>query len=466
MKVPLKWLSDYVDVNLSVPDLAERLTLAGLEVVGFRFLGVPVAEGVHVKAEDRGPVWLRDKVLTAEVLKVEKHPNADKLKLVTVNYGAAPHTVVTGAPNINLGDEGQKVIIGLAGTPYFDGHVQPKQIKELKPGNIRGVPSDAMVMSEYELGISEEHEGIIRLEKDAPVGKPLADFMGDVVLEVDVLPNMARCLSLIGVAREVAALTNAKLKRPDTAAPRSPESIDGKVKVSIEDSKLSARYQALLIRGVKMGPSPAWMQWRLTYAGMRPISNIVDITNYVMLEWGQPLHAFDYDVLLKRAGGKPPHIIVRPARADEKLKTLDGQDRELNPDILVIADEAGPIALAGVMGGLETEVTDATTNVLLESANFDFVSIRRTFRQLNLPSEASTRFSKGIHPEMVGPAAERAAQLMAAHAGGSVCAGAVDTYPAPLKPQVIELKLSAVRRLLGVDFPAAEATRICGGCWG
>src|SRR5262249_33191387 len=253
MKVPLKWLSEYVDVNLSLPQLAERLTLAGLEVIGYRFLGLPVPEGVHVKAEERGPVWLREKVLTAEVTKIEKHPNADKLKLVTVNYGAAPHTVVTGAPNINLGDEGQKVIIGLAGTLYYDGHVQPKQIKELKPGTIRGVTSDAMVMSEYELGISEEHEGIIRLEKDAPVGRPLADFMGDVVLEVDVLPNMARCLSMIGIAREVAALTGAKLKRPDTKAPRSAEPIEGKVKVSIEDPNLSARYQALLIRGVKIG---------------------------------------------------------------------------------------------------------------------------------------------------------------------------------------------------------------------
>ncbi len=460
MKVPLRWLRDYVDVNLSIPELAERLTLAGLEVIGFRFLGVPIPEGIHVKAEDRGPVWLRDKVVVAEVLKVEQHPNADRLRLVTVNYGAAaPKMVVTGAPNIKVGDVGQKVILGLTGTLYFDGHVQPRQIKELKPGNLRGIASDAMVMSEYELGISDEHEGIILLEPEAPVGTPLADFMGDVVLEVDVLPNMARCLCMVGIAREVAALAGQPLKRPDLTYP-SAEPIANRIKVSIEDSNLSARYLAKLIRGVKIGPSPGWMQRRLAYSGMRPISNIVDITNFVMLEWGQPLHAFDYDVLTQRAGGNAPHIVVRPAKPGERLKTLDGQDRELNSEILLIADEKGPIALAGVMGGLETEVTDKTQNVLLESANFDFVSIRRTMRSLNLPSEASVRFSKGIHPATVEPAAERAAQLMARHAGGSVAVGSVDCYPAPLMPQVIDLKFAEIRRLLGIDIPVADVRRI------
>src|SRR5260221_8148908 len=235
MKVSLRWLRDYVDIGLSVPELAERLTLAGLEVIGYRFLGVPIADGIHVKAEERGPVWLRDKVVVAEVVTVEKHPNADKLKLVTVNYGgAAPKVVVTGAPNINVGDAGQKVILGLAGARYFDGHVQPKQIKELKAGNLRGIASDAMVMSEFELGISEEHEGIILLEPEAPVGTPLADFMGDVVLEIDVLPNMARALSILGVAREVAALTGQKLRLPSTDVRAEGPTIEGLVRVVIE----------------------------------------------------------------------------------------------------------------------------------------------------------------------------------------------------------------------------------------
>jgi phenylalanyl-tRNA synthetase beta chain len=461
MKIPLRWLRDYIDIDLPVPQLAQRLTMAGLEVSGFRFLGVPAPEGITVKPEDLGPTWARDTVFVAEVLKVEKHPNADKLTLVTLNYGAAaPKTVVTGAPNLKPGDKGQKVIVGLAGTVYWDGHVQPKQLTELKPKALRGIQNDAMVMSEFELGISEEHEGIIILESEAPVGAPLVDYMGDVVLEIDVLPNMARCLSMIGVAREVAAITGKTIQYPDMVLERAKESIEGQVAVSIEDPKLSARYQAMLVRNAQIGPAPQWLQRRLTYAGMRPISNIVDITNYVMLEWGQPLHAFDYDVLKKRAGGKAPHIIVRPAHQGEKLRTLDNQERTLSTDMLVIADTAGPIALAGVMGGLETEVTAQTKNILLESASFDYVSIRRTMRALNLPSEASMRFSKGVHPEMVKPAAQRAAEFMAQYAGGSVPAGEIDCYPARLKPQVIELSMAEVRRLLGMDFPLTEAERI------
>jgi phenylalanyl-tRNA synthetase beta chain len=230
--------------------------------------------------------------------------------------------------------------------------------------------------------------------------------------------------------------------------------------VIIEDPKLSARYAAILLKRTRIGPSPGWMQRRLTYAGMRPINNIVDITNYVMLEWGQPLHAFDYNKLVERAGGESPTIVVRRARSGEVLTTLDNQKRELTTENLVIADTAGPIALAGVMGGADTEVSPSTTNILLESANFDFRSIRRTMRTLDLPSEASLRFSRGIHPETVRPAAERAAELMRLHAGATVCQGIVDNYPAPLPPQVITLEMSEVRRILGMDFPIEEASRI------
>jgi phenylalanyl-tRNA synthetase beta chain len=453
MKVPLKWLEEYVPLALPAAELAERLTMAGLEVVGARLYGVPRPEGLRVKEAEVGPVWARDKVFVAQVLRVEKHPNADKLKLPIVTFGEGrTQQLVTGAPNINVGDVGQKVVLGLAGTVFYDGHVAPKKLAELKPKPVRGVPSEGMVMSSFELGIDEEHEGIIVLDPDAPVGVPAADYMGDVVLDVDVLPNMARCLSLIGVAREVAALTGEKLRLPATTPTATGRAIDGLVRVSIEDAKLSPRYAAGLIQGVTVGPAPVWMQRRLSYAGMRPINNIVDITNYVMLEWGQPLHAFDHDKLVVRAKGKPPHIIVRPARAGEVLRTLDGQDRKLTADMLVIADEAGPIALAGVMGGAETEVSDATKNVLLESANFDFVSIRRTMRALDLPSEASQRFSKGIHPALVPLALGRASELMRLHAGGAVCKGVVDAYPAPRPPQVVELKLSEVRRTLGVDL--------------
>jgi phenylalanyl-tRNA synthetase beta chain len=461
MKVPLSWLREYVDLTLPVPELVERLTLAGLEVAGVRLLGVPVPDGLAVKAEDVGPVWDRDKIVIAQVLGVERHPNADKLTLATVDHGAGqPKTVVTGAPNIKVGDRGQKVILAFAGSKLYDGHAEEKVIKELKPRPVRGVPSDAMVCSAYELGISDEHEGIILLEEDAPVGTPLVDYMGDIVLEIDVLPNMARCLAMIGVAREVAALTGHKLKLPPHTVQAGGEPIEGQVRVAIEDPQLSARYAAALIKGVKVGPAPGWMQRRLTYAGMRPVNNIVDITNFVMLEWGQPLHAFDYDALRRRAGGKEPVITVRPARLGEVLVTLDDKRRELTPEDLVIADTAGPIALAGVMGGLETEVSPATTNILLESANFNPISIRKTARALGLISEASARFSRGIHAETVRPAAERAADLMRQYAGATVCRGLVDCYPAPPPRQVIHLDLAEVRRLLGMDFPALEVLRI------
>src|SRR5438270_4667484 len=389
MKVPLSWLRDYVDLPKSVAVLVERLTLAGLEVAGMRTIGVPVPEGSHIKEEDAGPVWPPDKIIIGKVLSVERHPNADRLTLAKVDYGAAqPKTVVTGAPNIKVGDSGQKVIIALAGSILFDGHADAKVLKELKPSKIRGVPSDAMVCSAYELGISDEHEGIIILEDDAPLGAPLAGYMGDIVLELDITPNMARCMSMIGVAREVSACTGQTMRLQKPALQRSGKPVDARVRIAIENPRLSARYAGLLLKGIRIGPSPGWMQRRLTYAGMRPINNIVDVTNYVMLEWGQPLHAFDFEVLVRRAGNKAPTIIVRPARAGELLKTLDGQERKLTQDMLVITDSAGPIALAGVMGGAETEVSAKTTRILLESANFDFLNIRRTMKALNLPSEA------------------------------------------------------------------------------
>ncbi len=463
MKIPLKWLEDYVPLTAPVAELAERLTLAGLEVSGARLIGLPPPEGLRVKAEEEGPVWDRDKIVVARVVEVQPHPNADKLKLPVVEYGEGRvKTIVTGAPNLKVGDSGQKVILALTGSRLFDGHSTTREIKELKPTKIRGVPSDAMVCSALELGISDESDGIVILEDDAPVGMPLADFMGDIVLELEITPNLARCLSLIGVAREVAALTGGAVQLPSHQVQADAPSIEGKVSVRIEDPALSRRYAAMLLENVHVGEAPGWMQRRLTYAGMRPISNVVDVTNYVMLEWGQPLHAFDYDVLCRRASGQAPVITVRPARPGERLKTLDGVDRELTSEMLVIADEAGPVALAGIMGGAETEVSARTTRVLLESANFDFLSIRRTMRALGLSSEASIRFSKGIHPEVVRPAVERAAELMRRHAGAIVSKGLADAYPAPLPPQVIDLKTSEVRRVLGIDLPRSECARLLG----
>jgi phenylalanyl-tRNA synthetase beta chain len=470
MKIPLKWLADYVPLTLPVAELVERLTLAGLEVSGVQLLGVPPPPGLRVKAEEAGPVWDPDRIVIAEITSVAPHPDPEvvNLKLPTVSYGQGrTKQLVTGAPNIKVGDVGLKVILALSGSFLYSHHAKgnEKKLQELKPAKIRGIPSDAMVCSAFELGLSEDREGgIILLEKEAPVGTPLVEYVGDIVLEVDVLPNMARCLSMIGVAREVAALTGQHVQLPPHEAPASGKPIEGRVHVAIEDPQRCARYAAMLLEDVRIGESPGWMQRRLTAAGMRPINNVVDVTNYVLLEWGQPLHAFDYDRLLERAGGGAPHIIVRQAREGEVLATLDEGNRAtplaLTADMLVIADEKGPIALAGIKGGADTMVTDTTRNILLESANFDFITIRRTMRELALPSEASVRFSKGIHPEVVRPAIERAGLLMHEHAGATVSRGLVDVYPRPLGPRVVDLKMSEVRRVLGMHLPMAECSRL------
>lgn len=463
MLVPLSWLEEYVPLPADPAAIVERLTIAGLESSGVKVFGLPAPAGLRVKPEDAGLVWERDKLVVAKVVEITKHPNADSLKLVKLDLGAGGEkTVITGATNIAPGQSGMKIVLGLCGSRYFfEGKDGKKTVQTLVMKPLRGIDNDAMCMSDYELGIADESEGIIILDDADPApGTPLQDVLGEIVVELDILPNMARCLSMIGIAREVAALTGVKTHIPETQLKTRKEEIHGKVQVEIADPKLCSRYTATLVHNVTVGPAPRWMRSRLHYAGMRPINNAVDITNYVMLEHGQPLHAFDYDVLVKRAGGKAPTISVRPAKAGEVLKTLDGQDRTLSPDNLVIADTAGVIALAGVMGGLETEVTASTKSILLESACFDFVSVRRTARQFNLFSEASTRFARGVHPEQAKPAALRAAQLFASHAGGEPLAGIVDSYPAPVPPQVIDLDTTMIRRLLGFDIPGAEVVRV------
>lgn len=463
MRVPLSWLKEYVDVPADPGALVERLTIAGLEAAAVKVYGLPVPPTLRVKPDDAGIIWDRDKLLVAKVLEITKHPDAEKLKLVKLDYGQKqPKQVVTGAENIAPGQSGMKVVLGLCGSRYFfTGKDGQKTILTLEPRKLRGIENDAMCMSEFELGIADDSEGIILLDdSDGEPGTPIQDILGEIVVEFDILPNMARCLSMLGMAQEVAALTGGHVRRPDPTLPPATATVDGLVQVVIDNDQLCRRYAAMVIRNVTVRPAPRWMRSRLHYAGMRPINNIVDITNYVMLEYGQPLHAFDYDILRQRAGGKAPTIIVRPARPGEKLRTLDGQERELSPENLVIADTAGPIALAGVMGGAETEVTAATRNVLLESACFDCVSIRKTARQFNLFSEASTRFSRGVHPELVAPAAQRAAQLLHRHAGGEVLRGLVEAYPAPLPPQVIDLTAAEIRRVLGFDIPGPEVVRV------
>lgn len=448
MKVPLSWLQDYVDVRGSLEDLLERLTLAGLEVASVQRIG---------------DWWDRERLVVGEVLEVRPHPNADRLVLADVAYGGPEvEQVVTGAPNLfpykGAGPVSLKVAFALEGAELYDGHKEGFVKTRLKGTKIRGVPSRAMVCSEKELGISDEHEGIMILPDDAPVGTPLADYLGDSIIDLDLTPNLARCYNMVGVAREVAALTGAPLRYPDTEWQASGPPAADLARLEIEDPQLCARYTATVIRDVEIGPAPLWMQSRVQKAGMRSISNVVDITNYVMLEWGQPLHAFDYDKLVARAGGSVPTIIVRRARPGETMTTLDGVHRVFDEDTLLITDTAGPIAVAGVMGGLDTEVDENTRNVLLEAANFHFLSVRRTMQAMKLPSEASQRFGRGIHPALAEPAARRASELMRLYSGGTIARGIVDNYPLPPRPVVIDLTAAEVKRQLGIEFGLEEIT--------
>jgi phenylalanyl-tRNA synthetase beta chain len=450
MRVPISWLKEFVDIPIPVADLAERLTFAGLEVASIETLGLPGSD----------LPWDPERMVVGRVLEIKPHPNADRLVLTSVDYGLGrTKTVVTGAPNLTVGESGQKVAFALEGARLRDAYSAAPGSVTLAGRKVRGVYSDGMVLSEKELGLSEEHEGILLLDDSAPVGTPLADYLGDVVLELEILPNMARCLSVLGVAREVAALTGGAVRVSEPRMADSGPPIGGRVQIQIADASLCARYTATLIAGVAIGPSPEWMRRRLRLAGIRPISNVVDVTNYVMLEWGQPLHAFDYDVLVRRANGVP-RIVVRPAKPGEVMTTLDGVTRTLTPDRLLITDTAGPIAVAGVMGGAETEVTHATRTVLLESANFHFVSIRKTTQALKLPSEASARFGRGVPPAIAVAAVTRATALMQILAGGEIARGVADCYPAPQVAPVIALAAGDARRILGMDIPREEVVRI------
>ncbi|MBP8110639.1 MAG: phenylalanine--tRNA ligase subunit beta [Caldilineaceae bacterium] len=449
MYVPISWLKEYVDLTLPTPDLAERITLAGLEVAGVTQVG---------------DWWDPETLVVGQVLAVHEHPDADRLVLVDVDAGdPAPQRVVTGAPNLYQYKHASdlpmlKVAFAKRGAVLVDAYSdeRPRPKKKLKPAKIRGIKSEGMVCSELELGLSEEHEGIMLLAEDAPVGTPLSVYLGDQVLEVELTPDMARCLSMVGTAREVAALTESALHLPaDELTTTGDDTAADYVAVEIADPALCNRYTALIIRNVTIGPSPAWMQDRLRKSGMRPISNIVDITNYVMLEQGQPLHAFDYDLLAQRAqesGAAKPTIIVRSGQDGEKMTTLDGQDRVLDQTTLLITDTGGPIALAGVMGGLQTEVHNGTRTILLESATFEGINNRRTAQRLKLHSEASGRFTKGVPATLNPIAARRAADLMRRYAGGEVVPGMVDTYPVTQTPPVVYSTESEVRRQLGMEI--------------
>src|SRR5829696_6899824 len=374
MKLPISWLKDYIDLNgLSVEEIARRLTLAGLEVDEIKYAGLPMPTyeaGERHEFKTTGIGWDRDKIVVAEIRQVHPHPNADRLTLLELYDGQQDQTVLTGAPNIfHLKSTGKlskpiKVAYAKEGTTLYDGHADGLVLTTLKRAKIRGVESYSMVASEKELGISEEHEGIIILEEDAPVGMPLVDYMGDAVLDITILPNMARNANVLGIARELSAITGRELKKPKLEYSTEGQSVKELVSIEITEPELNPRFVIGLIGDVEIKPSPYQIQRRLRLAGVRPINNIVDATNYAMLDIGEPLHAFDYERLKERAGGKNVKIITRSAKEGEKLTTLDGNVRRLTSSNVLVCDEKGAISLAGVMGGAETEVYDASKEVL------------------------------------------------------------------------------------------------------
>ncbi|MEW6569098.1 MAG: phenylalanine--tRNA ligase subunit beta [Chloroflexota bacterium] len=471
MKVPLSWLRDFVDVHLPLEELARRLTLAGLEAEEIRCVGLPLPEGMAETRAGRrrtldtsitGMAWDRDKIVVGAVLEVMPHPSADRLVLCRLDDGAAEHTVLTGAPNLfpykgrGLLEPPLKVAYAREGARLFDGHKPGWELMTLKRTKIRGVESYSMACSEKELGISDDHEGVILLDEDAPTGMPLVDYMGDAVFEIAITPNMTRNANILGVARELAGLTGARLRPPSYDVLWSGPPIAGRVRLTIEVPELNPRFVLGLIEGVAVGPSPYWVQRRLRLAGMRPINNIVDATNYVMLEIGQPLHAFDFDVLRTRAGGKSPEILTRLARPGERLTTLDGVERALDDFTVLVCDSAGALSIAGVMGGAESEVSARTVNVLLEGAAWNFINIRRTVDAQKLLSEASYRFSRGVHPAMAERGVRRGLIWMQRLAGGTIAQGLTDEYPLPPTDPTVEITSGDVERWLGIRLQPAE----------
>jgi phenylalanyl-tRNA synthetase beta chain len=428
MKVSLSWLKEYTPVRLGAAELADALTQVGLAVDAvvdrYRFL---------------------DSVPVGRILSVEAHPAADRLRVCQVDTGRGILPVVCGAPNVAAG---QLAPVALPGTLLPNGTL-------LQPGVIRGQRSEGMLCSSAELTLGADADGIMVLKADLPVGVALnaALRLSDPVLEIDLTPNRADCLSIIGVAREVAAIQGTRLTVPRVDLAEPEERIGRLAAVSIEAPEHCPRYVARLLEDVAVGPSPFWLQDRLLSVGLRPINNIVDVTNFVMLECGQPLHAFDLDRL---AGHR---IVVRTAGQGETFVTLDQKERALDREMLMICDGEKPVAVAGVMGGLNSEIRPDTRRVLIESACFDPLSVRKTSKKLGLGTDASRRFERGVDPDGTLRAAGRAAVLMATVSGGRMIAGAIDAHPRPRAPKTIGLSMRRTQQLLGIRIPRQKASR-------
>ena len=431
MKVPLSWLREYVDLMVDVDELAHRLTMAGNEVDSIERFG-------HI-----------ENVVVGEVLDVSPHPNADRLRLVRVNDGNAVHEVVCGAPNVATG---QKIAYASIGAHLVDPYSEePGKTRRLRKSKIRGVESSGMVCSENELGIGDDHDGILVLSQECELGKPIGEIIGDAVLDIELTPNRPDCLGIVGVARDVAALTGAKLRMPSLEYQTDGPDVDTLAQVTVVDGDLSPRYLGAVIRDLKIEPSPSWLQERLLAIGERPINNVVDATNFVMFELGQPLHAFDYDKL------KDHHVIVRRAAHGEVLTTLDGEKRKLDDDSLLIADPDGGIGLAGIMGGENSEISESTHNVFLESANFNPQNNRRTAGMLGMRSEATLRFEKGLRADLAEVAIKRCLRIIQQVAGGVIAPGLLDEWPGRGTEQShVVLSKQHVLRVMGVNYSSEQ----------
>lgn len=427
MKASLKWLTEYIDIDLPATELANKLTMAGFE------------SHIVKKAGD----W--DNIVVGQLVVVQQHPNADRLRLATVDLGTEQKTVVCGAPNLHVGD---KVAFANVGAQLIDG--KSGERVQLQPAKIRGVISSGMICSEKELGISDNHQEILVLSTEIKLGMPLSDALGDTIFDFEITPNRPDCLSIIGLVREISALTVKSMHFPEISYVELDKPIEKLVSVEIKDADLCPRYCASLITGVKVGESPEWLQRRLYDCGMRPINNIVDVTNYVMLEHGQPLHAFDYSLIRDRK------IIIRRAIDGESIISLDGMKRHLSRETLVIADTERAIAIAGIMGGASTEVSDKTGSVLLEAASFNPANIHYSGKTLGLSSEACMRFERGIRSELALPALQRATQLIIQLTGGKAAKGVVDNYPGKKQIQPILLSTKMFRPILGIEYNRSQ----------
>ncbi len=425
MKVSLNWLRDYVEIRMEPKELIQLLTMAGLEVEEATSIG----EGL-------------EKVVVAQIQSIQKHPNADRLSLTQVKTDQGTFSVVCGAPNIR---EGQKVPFAQVGSRLPNG-------MEIKRSKIRGVVSEGMLCSEIELGLGQDASGIMILPSHLPLGIELGEALGlkDIVLDINITPNRPDCLCVIGIAREIAALTHQKVRYPSLSLKNDGEEIYQKTSVTILDQDLCPRYVARMIEGVTIGPSPKWLIHRLERVGIRSINNVVDVTNYVMMEYGQPLHAFDFELL------EQGRIVVRRANPGEEFVTLDGVKRILDSETLMICDGIKPVAIAGVMGGLNSEIREETKKVLLESAYFEPIGNRKTSKRLGLETEAAFRFGRGIDYGGCLLAANRAALLIQELAGGRIVEGVIDVYPQPIRPKPIRLRVKRIFQILGTEISQRE----------